>query len=122
MLGKQFLHGGDYNPEQWDEATWIEDMRLAKLANVNTMTVGIFSWSMLELTEGEYNFGWLDRIFELLNENGMNAILATPSAAQPRWMSEKYPEVLRVESNRVRQEHRVRVNYCLSSPIYRHSH
>jgi beta-galactosidase len=119
MIGQTFLHGGDYNPEQWDEDIWVEDMRLAKLANVNTMTVGIFSWSMLELTEGEYNFGWLDRIFELLNENGMKAVLATPSAAQPRWMSEKYPEVLRTEPNRVRQEHKVRVNYCLTSPIYR---
>jgi beta-galactosidase len=119
MIGKTFLHGGDYNPEQCNEEIWLEDMRLAKLANVNTMTVGIFSWSMLELKEGQYDFHWLDRIFELLNENGMKAVLASPSAAQPRWMSEKYPEVLRTKHDRVRQEHRVRVNYCLTSPIYR---
>ena len=45
---KHFLHGGDYNPEQWisDKRIWDEDMRLMKLANCNEMSVGIFSWAI----------------------------------------------------------------------------
>ena len=51
---KAFIHGADYNPEQWMdyEGIWDEDMRLMKLANCNEMTVGIFSWAKLEPKEG----------------------------------------------------------------------
>lgn len=39
---KRLLHGGDYNPDQWLDYPDIlkDDLRLMKLANVNTMTVG----------------------------------------------------------------------------------
>lgn len=113
------LHGGDYNPEQWPEAVWADDMRLMKAAGCNAMTVGVFAWSRLEPAEGVYTFDWLDRIMDLLHANGLRAVLATPSAAHPPWLSRKYPEVLRTASTRIRQEHRVRVNYCLTSPVYR---
>ena len=53
-----FIHGADYNPEQWHETdgVWDEDMRLMKLANCNEMTVGIFSWAKLEPKDGAYDF------------------------------------------------------------------
>jgi beta-galactosidase len=114
-----FLHGGDYNPDQWPPAVWQEDVRLAKLARCNAMSVGIFSWAQLEPAEGRYTFDWLDRVMDLLADNGLYAVLATPSAAHPAWMSQKYPEVLRVDANRVRRRHLGRVNYCLTSPVYR---
>ena len=63
-----FLHGGDYNPEQWIDTKeiWDEDMRLMKLANCNEMSVGIFSWATLEPEEGVYDFSFLDEIIEKL--------------------------------------------------------
>lgn len=115
----RILHGGDYNPDQWSEGVWIEDMRLMEDAHCNAMSVGIFAWATLEPEEGVYRFEWLDRVMDLLQENGFDAVLATPSAAHPAWLSQKYPEVLRTAPNRVRHEHRVRVNYCLTSPVYR---
>ena len=42
------LYGADYNPEQWPEDVWGEDMRLMKLANVNMVSVNIFSWALRE--------------------------------------------------------------------------
>ncbi len=36
------LFGGDYNPEQWPEETWQEDVRLMKEARVNSVTLGVF--------------------------------------------------------------------------------
>jgi beta-galactosidase len=114
-----FLHGGDYNPDQWDENIWLEDMRLMKLANCNAMSVGIFAWTRLEPEDGRYEFGWLDRIMDLLAENGGYAVLATPSGARPAWMSKKYPEVLRVRPDRHRNLHGTRHNHCYTSPIYR---
>ena len=58
-----FLHGGDYNPDQWikwKDEVWKEDMRLAKLAGINSLSVGIFAWAALEPEEGDYHFEWLD--------------------------------------------------------------
>lgn len=115
------IHGGDYNPDQWINTPeiWDEDMRLMNLANVNSATVGIFAWSMLEPEEGVYNFGWLDEILDKLHKNGKDVILATPSGARPAWLAQKYPEVLRVNENGIRNEYGVRHNHCLTSPVYR---
>ncbi len=128
-----FLHGGDYNPDQWvplsDLETidrdsdlpevWAEDMRLAKLAGCNAMSTAIFSWSQLDPEEGRFTFGWLDRVMDMLADSGMFAVLATPSAAHPAWMSETYPEVLRVYRLDEPGRHRGRLNFCLTSPVYR---
>ncbi|MDR3276865.1 MAG: beta-galactosidase [Treponema sp.] len=116
------LHGGDYNPDQWlrwKDTIWKEDMRLVRLAGVNSLTVGIFSWTALEPREGEYRFEWLDEVMDMLAANGMAAVLATPSGAKPAWMSRKYPEILRVNDRRQRNLHGERHNHCLSSPVYR---
>jgi len=116
-----FLHGGDYNPDQWiaTPEVWDEDMRLMKLAGCNAMSVGIFSWSQLEPEEGRFEFGWLDTIMDKLAENDAFAVLATPSGARPAWMSRKYPEVLRVNADRTRILHGMRHNHCPTSPVYR---
>ncbi len=115
------IHGGDYNPDQWINTPeiWDEDMRLMKLAHVNSATISIFSWSLLEPEEGVYNFEWLDTIMDKLHANGISVILATPSGARPPWLAQKYPEVLRVEESGIRNEFGVRHNHCLTSPIYR---
>ena len=116
-----FLHGADYNPEQWlhDKSIWDEDMRLLQLANCNELSVGIFSWAKLEPREGEYDFSFLDEIIDRIGAAGGKVILATPSGARPRWLAEAYPEVLRVDKNGVRDHFRARHNHCLTSPAYR---
>ena len=118
---RHLLHGGDYNPEQWLQSPEIldEDMRLMKEAGCNVVSIGIFSWAMLEPSEGVYDFSWLDNVMDRLAENNIYALLATPSASRPAWMSEKYPEVLRVQPDRVRVLHGRRSNHCYTSRIYR---
>jgi beta-galactosidase len=87
------LHGGDYNPEQWVDhpEVWDEDVRLLELANCNTWTVGVFSWAMLEPSEGAYEFGWLDTVLGKMADNGIRLILATPGGAKPAWLAKAYP-------------------------------
>src|SRR3954463_7562409 len=121
-----FAHGGDYNPEQWtpafgyeDEAIWREDMRLMRLAHVNVATVGVFSWVALQPDENTFTFGWLDRIMDLLAENGIFACLGTGTAAQPAWLSAAYPDVLPVDETGLRRGHGARQNYCPTSPDFR---
>lgn len=84
-------YGGDYNPEQWSEDVWAQDVALMRAASVNLVSVGIFSWAMLEPREGEFDFAWLDRIFALLHDNGIRIDLGTPTASPPAWFFHTYP-------------------------------
>lgn len=116
-----FIHGADYNPEQWidDKSIWDQDMYLMRQANCNEMTVGIFSWSKLEPREGEYDFSFLDEVIDRIGRNGGKVILATPSGARPHWMADQYPEVLRVGPDGRREHFQARHNHCYTSPVYR---
>ena len=118
---KHFLHGGDYNPEQWIDTPeiWDEDMRLMQLANCNEMSVGIFSWAKLEPREGEYDFSFLDTILDKIYAAGGRVLLATPSGARPHWMADAHPEVLRVNERGEKMHFGVRHNHCFTSPYYR---
>ncbi len=115
------LHGGDYNPDQWlDRPDILEkDIRMMKKAGINSATLGVFSWSVYEPLEGEYNFEWLVDIIDKLYKNGIYTILSTPSGARPAWLDEKYPEVIRVDNYGHRNHHGERHNHCMSSPVYR---
>lgn len=117
----QFLHGGDYNPDQWLDRPDIldRDIEMMHKAHVNCVSIGIFSWALLEPEEGVYDFDWLDEVIDRLWKGGIHIILATPSGARPAWMAQKYPEVLRVESNFQRNHFGNRHNHCPSSPVYR---
>ncbi len=115
------LHGGDYNVEQWLDRPDIlaEDIRLMKKAGVNVVTLGVFAWATYEPREGEFHFEWLDKIMNTLWENGIYVILATPSGGKPPWMIQKYPEIMRVDKNRIRHLYGERENHCNSNLLYR---
>src|SRR5512147_825551 len=113
-----FLYGGDYNPEQWPEDIWLEDVRLMRAAGVNLVSLGIFSWAKLEPRPGEYDFGWLDRLMDLLYEHGVSVDLATPTAAPPAWLVRSHPEILPVTADGTTLWHGSRRHYCPHSPAY----
>ncbi|MGY1552711.1 beta-galactosidase [Microbacterium sp. A588] len=85
-------YGGDYNPEQWSRETWREDVVLMREAGVNLVSVGIFSWALVEVAEGEFDFSWLDELLDLLHENGVHVDLGTPTASPPAWFFAKHPD------------------------------
>lgn len=111
-------YGGDYNPEQWPEQVWAEDVALMRQAGVNLVNVGIFSWALLEPRPGVYEFGWLDRLFDLLAGAGIAVGLATPTAAPPPWFSRAYPESLPVTREGRRLGTGSRQAICPSSPAF----
>lgn len=117
----ELLHGGDYNPEQWLEHPEIleQDLERMRQARINILSVGIFSWAMLEPEEGVFRFEWMEEVVEKLYQNGVSVILATPSGARPKWLADKYPEVLRVNEEGQRAYFGGRHNHCYTSPIYR---
>ncbi|MEY9904788.1 beta-galactosidase [Catenulispora sp. MAP12-49] len=115
----RLLYGGDYNPEQWPEQVWAEDMALMRQAGVNTVTVGVFSWARYEPRPGERDFAWLDRVLDLVHANGVSAILATPTASPPPWLGHLHRDTLPVMADGVVHGYGSRNQYCPSSPVYR---
>src|SRR5690606_10612404 len=115
----QVLFGGDWSPEQWDPATWDEDLELMRRARVNTVTLGVFSWSSLEPTEGAFVTDWLDEILERLAAAGIGFFLATPTASPPPWFTRAYPDALPVRADGTRLTHGSRDTYAISAPAYR---
>lgn len=115
---QKMLFGGDYNPEQWPEDTWEEDMRLLKLAHIDVVTLNVFSWAALQPDENTYCFDKLDKIMKLVKEHGMKVCLATSTGAHPAWMARKYPDILRTEFNGMKRKFGGRHNSCPNSPTY----
>jgi beta-galactosidase len=111
--------GGDYNPEQWEAVTWEEDDQLMRRARVNTATVGVFSWSLLEPEEGNFEFGWLDDTLDRLHAGGVRAVLATPTASPPPWFTLAHPDAMPVRPDGTRLWHGSRDTYCAAAPAYR---
>src|SRR5699024_512955 len=115
----QFLFGGDWSPEQWDPATWREDIALMRRAKVNTVSLGIFSWSSLEPAEGVYETGWLEEVIGLLTEAAVAACPATPTASPPPWFTLAHPEAMPVTPARGRLPHGSRDTYAVRAPASR---
>lgn len=111
--------GGDYNPEQWPEEVWDEDMRLFRLAHVDTVTLNVFSWASLQPSEDTYDFAKLDKIMEYVTKNGLKVVLATSTGAHPAWMARKYPEILMTDYNGMKRKFGGRHNSCPNSSVYR---
>lgn len=117
--GAGIAFGGDYNPEQWPEPVWEEDVRLMREAGVNLVSLGIFAWARLEPEPGRLDLAWLDRVLDLLAGAGVSAALATPTAAPPPWLVRAHPEILPVTVDGVTLWHGSRRHYCPHVPAYR---
>ncbi|GAA1037542.1 beta-galactosidase [Virgisporangium ochraceum] len=117
--GGRLAFGGDYNPEQWDEPVWEEDVRLMGEAGVTMVTLGVFSWGSLETADGAFDFGWLDRVVDLLHAGGIAVDLATPTASPPIWLHQAHREVIPVSRTGMRYWQGGRLMFCPSSPVFR---
>lgn len=112
-------YGGDYNPEQWPESVWEEDMELFKQASINMATVNVFGWGRLQPEEDRFDFDWLDRIMDMLHERGIRVCLGTGTTVYPSWMGRKYPELQRVDFQGRKRKYGNRAVFCPNSPVFR---
>ncbi|MFT4136725.1 beta-galactosidase [Microbacterium sp.] len=113
--------GGDYNPEQWPREVWAEDVRLMREAGVNLVSIGIFSWALLEPREGEYDFSFLDEVVSLLYDAGIDVDLGTPTAAPPAWFYRAHPGARAITREGIALSSGSRGIVSPSSPAYRHA-
>ena len=112
-------YGGDYNPEQWPEDVWEDDVRLMRRAGVTMATVGVFSWARIQPDEGVFDYGWLDRVIDKLHAGGIAVDLATGTASPPPWMTARYPQILTRNREGAIRWPGSRQHYAPSSPDYR---
>src|ERR1700747_1932950 len=99
------LLGTTWYPEQWPESRWEADLALMQQAGIRMIRVGEFAWSRMEPSEGQYDLDWLDRAITAASKHGIYIVIATPTAAPPAWLTQKYPETLRVDEEGHRAEH-----------------
>jgi beta-galactosidase len=112
-------YGGDYNPEQWPERVWEEDYRLFDAARIDTVTLGVFAWTLTQPALDVYDFSTLDRIVGRATDEGRAICLATGTAAHPAWLARAFPEVPRTDFEGRKHRYGQRHNSCPSSPVYR---
>ncbi|WP_168916418.1 beta-galactosidase [Microcella flavibacter] len=112
-------YGADYNPEQWPEDIWPDDVARMREAGVTMVSLGIFAWSRIQPAEGEFDFAWLDRVIDLLHAGGIAVDLATATASPPPWATTRYPEMLPQDADGVTYGPGSRQQYAPSSPVYR---
>ncbi|SCL31715.1 beta-galactosidase [Micromonospora nigra] len=117
--GDGIYYGADYNPEQWPESVWADDVELMRRAGVNLVSVGIFSWALLEPEPGRFTFDWLDRALDVLHAGGIRVDLATATASPPPWLAHRHPETLPRRADGALLWPGGRQAYCPSSPVFR---
>jgi len=115
----RIAYGGDYNPEQWPESVWDDDHRAFGPAGIDTLTVGVFLWSLTQPAEDVYDFAVLDRILDRAHAEGRRVCLATGTGALPPWLAHRHPEVCRTDFEGRRHVYGQRHNACPSSPVFR---
>ena len=115
------VFGCDYNPEQWDEATWAEDVRLMREAGVNLVAINIFGWAELQPDADTFAFDRLDAVMDLLSANGIGVNLGTGTSSPPPWLTTAHPEILPVTADGATRWPGGRQAWCPSSPVFRSS-
>jgi beta-galactosidase len=113
------LMGTDWYPEQWPESRWETDLRMMDGARIKVVRIAEFAWSGMEPSEGQFDFAWLDRTVRLAEKHHIAVVLGTPTAAPPAWLTQKYPETLRVEADGQMVQHGNRPHGSVTSMKYR---
>lgn len=106
-----------YYPEHWPEERWEEDAAHMKRIGISHVRVGEFAWSGLE-ANGQYHMQWLTDAINVLHAHGLKIVLGTPTATPPRWMLDKYPDMLAWDEQLQMRDFGSRRHYCFSHAGY----
>ncbi len=108
-----------YYPEHWDRAIWEDDAKRMVELGLSYVRIGEFAWSRMEPSEGTFDWGWLDEAVEVLGRAGLNVVMGTPTATPPKWVVEKYPDMLAVDAEGRTRKYGSRRHYCFSHEGYK---
>lgn len=111
--------GTAWYPEQWPESRWDADLTYMEKAGIRFVRIGEFAWSRMEPEEGKFDFAWMDHAIEAAAKHHIFTVLGTPSAAPPAWLTQKYPETLRMKEDGRYDEHGNRQQFNWDNAKYR---
>jgi beta-galactosidase len=103
-----------YYPEQWPREMWADDARRMAALGIRVVRIAEFAWSRMEPRPGEYDWEWLDEAVETLAAAGLKVVLGTPTAAPPRWLLDRYPDMVALDANGRPKGFGSRRHYCFS--------
>lgn len=86
-----------YYPEHWPEDCWAGDARAMAACGLSLVRIGEFAWSRIEPAPGRFAWDWLDRAIGVLAAEGLGVVLGTPTATPPRWMLDRFPDMLAID-------------------------
>lgn len=112
------IYGTDYYPEHWPDDRWALDFQLMRDAGINTVRVAEFAWTLMEPSEGLYDFEWLDRVLELAESAKIKIVMCTPTAAPPKWLMDKHPEIYQKDEYGNTRGFGSRRHYCFNSQVF----
>lgn len=110
--------GTCYYPEHWPKEIWADDAKRMANAGLTWIRIGEFAWKRLEPSEGEFEFEWLDEAIDILGRAGLKVVLGTPTATPPKWVLDKYPDMLAVDIEGRLRRFGSRRHYCFSHQGY----
>ncbi len=108
-----------YYPEQWPEHLWADDAKRMAELGLKFVRIGEFAWSAIEPSPGTFDWAWLDRAVETLSHAGLKIVMGTPTATPPKWLIDRFPDVLPVDARGRARGFGSRRHYCFSSETYR---
>ena len=112
------LYGVAYYHEYMPYERLDEDIRMMKDAGISVVRVGESTWSLFEPREGEFEFEWMDRIIDKMDEAGIKVILGTPTYSIPAWLWHKHPEVLIEHRGGEKANYGIRQNMDITNPTF----
>lgn len=118
LRGKDMIYGTDYYPEHWPKERWTDDLKLMREAGINTIRVAEFAWTLMEPTEGVFDFSWLDEVILLAAQNNIKTVMCTPTAAPPKWLMDKHPEIYQKDEYGHVRGFGSRRHYCFNSAVF----
>ena len=109
---KDLLYGVAYYHENMQTERLDTDVKLMKECGINVVRIAESSWGNMEPRDGEFDFGWLDKVIDAMDKANIKIIIGTPTYSIPTWLAKKHPEI-------IWGGYGMRQNMDLSSSVYR---
>jgi beta-galactosidase len=111
--------GTNYHPHDDKDIEKIRgDIQLMKAAGFTSVRMGHLAWDSYEPSEGKFDFGWFDKVMDLMNEAGIKVILDIAIRPAPIWLHHKYPSIDVTNPDGIAQYPNHRYMDDIGDPIY----
>ncbi|MGA7685550.1 MAG: beta-galactosidase [Terriglobales bacterium] len=113
------LYGAAYYEEYMPYDRLERDVQLMQQAGISVVRMGESSWGLWEPQDGHFEFAWMDRVIDRMQQAGIKVILGTPTYSVPAWMYKEHPEIFIKRFDGKTITFGYRQNTDLMNPTYR---